>query len=48
MMKTFRLNHGSGMCAMGSVFDTERHVKGLKWLRVFDASIFPIPMGCHY
>ncbi|CZR66971.1 related to choline dehydrogenase and related flavoproteins [Phialocephala subalpina] len=42
------LNHGSGTCAMGSVVDTECRVKGLKGVRVVDASIFPAPLGAHY
>jgi len=49
MMKTFRtLNHGGGTCAMGNVVDTECRVKGIEGLRVVDASIFPMPIGCHY
>jgi choline dehydrogenase-like flavoprotein len=42
------LNHGSGICAMGAIVDTERRVKGIEGLRVIDASIFPMPIGAHY
>lgn len=39
--------HASGSCAMGTVVDTELRVKGVKNLRVVDASVFPISIGAH-
>jgi choline dehydrogenase-like flavoprotein len=42
------LNHGSGTCKMGTVVDTVCRVKGVKGVRVVDASVFPAPLGAHY
>lgn len=39
---------GGGTAAMGSVVDTELRVKGVKGLRVVDASILPLPLAGHY
>lgn len=40
--------HPAGTCAMGKVVDGHCRVKGLTNLRVVDASIIPLPLGCHY
>ena len=39
--------HSAGTAAMGKVVDTQLRVKGVKRLRVADASIFPIAIGGH-
>ncbi|KAK7755844.1 hypothetical protein SLS62_002130 [Diatrype stigma] len=39
--------HPSSSCAMGEVVDTELRVKGVRNLRVVDASVFPISIGAH-
>lgn len=39
--------HAAGTAAMGKVIDTQLHVKGVKGLRVADASIFPVAIGGH-
>ncbi|KAI9662820.1 MAG: hypothetical protein M1821_007866 [Bathelium mastoideum] len=39
--------HSGGTAAMGSVTDAECRVKGVKGLRVADASVIPIPVGGH-
>ncbi|KAI1760832.1 putative GMC oxidoreductase [Hypoxylon sp. FL1150] len=43
-MSTF---HGCGTCAMGAVVDTDLRVKGIRNLRVVDASVLPISIGAH-
>ena len=37
----------AGTAAMGKVVDTRLRVKGVRGLRVADASIFPTAMGGH-
>ncbi|KAH8429494.1 uncharacterized protein LDX57_007156 [Aspergillus melleus] len=37
-----------GTAAMGTVVDTQCRVKGVRSLRVCDASVLPIPLACHY
>jgi choline dehydrogenase-like flavoprotein len=37
-----------GTAAMGEVVDTECRVKGIKGLRVCDASVLPLPISGHY
>ena len=39
--------HSAGTAAMGKVVDTQLRVKGVKGLRVADASIFPTAIGGH-
>ena len=39
--------HSAGTAAMGRVVDTDLRVKGVKGLRVADASIFPVAIGGH-
>ncbi|OLN96844.1 Oxygen-dependent choline dehydrogenase 3 [Colletotrichum chlorophyti] len=39
--------HPHGTCAMGKVVDSEFNVKGVKGLRVVDASVLPVPMAAH-
>ena len=39
--------HSAGTAAMGKVVDSELRIKGVKGLRVADASIFPTPIGGH-
>ena len=39
--------HAMGSNPMGKVVDTELRVKGVKGLRVCDASIFPVSIGGH-
>ena len=39
------INHTAGTAAMGKVLDSELRVKGVKRLRVVDASIFPSPVA---
>lgn len=39
--------HPHGTCAMGKVVDTEFRVKGVKGLRVVDASVYPVPITGH-
>ncbi|KAI1805813.1 GMC oxidoreductase [Daldinia bambusicola] len=38
-------HHATGTCAIGSVVDSRFRVKGVKRLRVVDASVFPKPPG---
>lgn len=38
-------HHGAGTAAMGKVVDAELKVKGVKGLRVCDASVFPAPIS---
>ncbi|KAH7116181.1 putative glucose dehydrogenase [Dendryphion nanum] len=40
--------HPGGTAAMGSVVDTSLKVKGVKGLRVVDASVMPVPIASHY
>lgn len=40
--------HPGGSCSMGTVVDPSLKVKGIKNLRVADASIIPLPIGAHY
>lgn len=39
--------HSAGTAAMGKVVDAELRIKGVKGLRVADASIFPVAVGGH-
>ncbi|KAK0508446.1 hypothetical protein JMJ35_008722 [Cladonia borealis] len=39
--------HSAGTAAMGKVVDTQLRVKGVRGLRVADASIFPTTIGGH-
>ncbi|OTB00792.1 putative GMC oxidoreductase [Hypoxylon sp. CI-4A] len=39
--------HPMGTAAMGKVVDTDLKVKGVKGLRVVDASVFPVPLTGH-
>ncbi|KAF4874336.1 Oxygen-dependent choline dehydrogenase [Colletotrichum siamense] len=39
--------HPHGTCAMGSVVDSNFKVKGVKNLRVVDASVLPVPFTAH-
>ncbi|KAH8668848.1 GMC oxidoreductase-domain-containing protein [Xylariales sp. PMI_506] len=39
--------HPTGTCAMGSVIDSEFRVRGVRGLRVVDASVFPVPLSAH-
>ena len=41
-------NHPGGTAAMGGVLDSNLRVKGVKGLRVLDASILPNPITAHY
>ncbi|KAL9087039.1 MAG: hypothetical protein Q9165_006867 [Trypethelium subeluteriae] len=40
-------HHSGGTAAMGPVTDTECRVKGVKGLRIVDASVIPVPIGGH-
>ena len=40
--------HPAGTASMGTVVDTKCNVKGVKSLRVVDASILPVPLSAHY
>ncbi|KAF2167950.1 GMC oxidoreductase [Zasmidium cellare ATCC 36951] len=40
-------HHPMGTVALGKVLDQDFRVKGLKGLRVVDASVFPKPPNCH-
>lgn len=44
---TVTYNHSLGTCAMGQVVDERLHVKGVKDLRVVDASVFPMQISAH-
>ena len=39
--------HSAGTAAMGKVVDTQLRVKGVRGLRVADASVFPVAIGGH-
>ncbi|KAL0932860.1 Oxygen-dependent choline dehydrogenase 3 [Colletotrichum truncatum] len=39
--------HPHGTCAMGKVVDSEFNVKGVKGLRIVDASVLPVAMAAH-
>ena len=39
------IHHPAGTCAMGSVVDGQLRVKGVKGLRIVDASVFPAPVS---
>ncbi|KAK7963879.1 hypothetical protein PG996_008433 [Apiospora saccharicola] len=39
--------HGAGSCSMGSVVDSDLRFKGVRNLRVVDASVIPIAIGAH-
>ncbi|OAP56463.1 hypothetical protein AYL99_09642 [Fonsecaea erecta] len=41
-------SHPCGTCAMGRVVDTRLRVKGVKGLRVVDASVFASPIATHH
>ncbi|KIX99700.1 uncharacterized protein Z520_04336 [Fonsecaea multimorphosa CBS 102226] len=41
-------SHPCGTCAMGRVVDARLRVKGVKGLRVVDASVFPSPIATHH
>ena len=41
-------SHPAASCSMGKVVDTEFRVKGVKRLRVVDASVIPVPLSAHY
>ncbi|KAK4497749.1 hypothetical protein PRZ48_010402 [Zasmidium cellare] len=43
----FTAYHPAGSAAMGTVVDAECRVKGMKGLRVVDASIMPVSIGAH-
>lgn len=40
--------HNAGTASMGAVVDADCRVKGIKGLRVADASIIPVPIASHY
>ncbi len=41
-------SHPGASCSMGKVVDAECRVKGVKGLRVVDASVIPVPLAAHY
>lgn len=43
--ETMTISHPIGTCALGTVLDSKFRVKGLKGLRVCDASVFPEPIA---
>ena len=40
-------HHPTGSCALGTVLDAGFRVKGIRGLRVVDASVFPYPTNVH-
>ena len=40
--------HPAASCSMGKVVDAGCRVKGVKGLRVVDASVIPVPLSAHY
>ena len=41
-------SHPGASCSMGKVVDAECRVKGVRGLRVVDASVIPVPLAAHY
>lgn len=42
------LYHPAGTAAMGTVVDADLNVKGVRGLKLVDASVIPVPLACHY